>query len=170
MKEKNQKDITPVFALTALSVVLAILTMFSFVMMKETVKERIAAEKAYYQIQAEAMFYEELSEVFEYLLEEEKSINAELKEDNKDLKKQIDLLQSAIVEKQEPFFEDYDFYLLVVVSRERTKTDFVWKYGLQMLDDNSNTAYVDSDKLFSIGEHIVAIELNDNSVILIDLS
>lgn len=71
---------------------------------------------------------------------------------------------------QESFFEDYNFYLLVVVSRERTKTDFVWKYGLQMLDDNSDTAYVDSDKLFSIGEHIVAIELNDNSVILIDLS
>lgn len=71
---------------------------------------------------------------------------------------------------QESFFEDYNFYLLVVVSRERTNTDFVWTYGLQMLDDNSDTAYVDSDKLFSIGEHIVAIELNDNSVILIDLS
>lgn len=170
MKEKNNEDITPVFALLAISVVLAILTIFSFVMMQRAINEKIAIEKAYYQIQAEAMFYEELSEVFEYLLEEEKSINAELREDNKDLKKQIDLLQSAIVDKQESFFEDYNFYLLVVVSRERTKTDFVWKYGLQMLDDNSDTAYVDSDKLFSIGEHIVAIELNDNSVILIDLS
>ena len=170
MKEKNKKDITPVFELTALSVVLAILTIFSFVMMKETVNERIATEKAYYQIQAEAMFYEVMSEVFEDLLEEERSINAELKEDNKDLKKQIDLLQSAIVEKNVDYFEDYNFYLLVVVSRERTNTDFVWTYGLQMLDDNSDTAYVDSDKLFSIGEHIVAIELNDNSVILIDLS
>lgn len=156
MKEKSQKDITPVFALTALSVVLAILTIFSFVMMKEEVNKRIATEKAYYQIS------DEIPEVFEYLIEEAKSTKAELK----DLKKQIDLLQSAIVEKQESFFEDYNFYLLVVVSRERTKTDFVWTYGLQMLDDNSDTAYVDSDKLFSIGEHIVAIELNDNSVIL----
>lgn len=170
MKEKNKEDITPMFALTAVSVVLAILTIFSFVMMQRAINEKIATEKAYYQIQAEAMFYEVMSEVFEDLLKEEKSINSELREDNKDLKKQIDLLQSAIVDKQESFFEDYNFYLLVVVSRERTKTDFVWKYGLQMLDDNSNTAYVDSDKLFSIGEHIVAIELNDNSVILIDLS
>ena len=71
---------------------------------------------------------------------------------------------------QELFFEDYNFYLLVVVSREKTKTDFVWTYGLQMLDDNSVIAYVESDKLFSIGEHVVVVELNDNSVILIDLS
>lgn len=170
MKEKNKGNTTPAFALTALSVVLAILTIFSFVMMQKAINEKIATEKAYYQIQAEAMFYEVMSEVFEDLLEEEKLKNAELKEDNKDLKKQIDLLQSAIVEKNVDYFEDYNFYLLVVVSRERTKTDFVWTYGLQMLDDNSDTAYVDSDKLFSIGEHIVAIELNDNSVILIDLS
>jgi cell division protein FtsB len=142
MKEKNKEDITSVFALTALSVILAILTIFSFVMMQRAINERIATEKAYYQIQ----------------------------EDNKDLKKQIDLLQSAIVEKNVDYFEDYNFYLLVVVSRERTNTDFVWTYGLQVLDDNSDTVYVDSDKLFSIGEHIVAIELKDNSVILIDLS
>lgn len=79
--DKNQKDITLVFALLAVSVVLAILTIFSFVMMQKAINEKIEIEKAYYQIQAEAMFYEEISEVFEYLLEEEKSINAELKED-----------------------------------------------------------------------------------------
>ena len=105
MKEKTQKYTTPLFALTALSVVLAILSIFSFVMMKETVKERIAAEKAYYQIQAEAMFYEEIAEVFERLLEEEKIINTELREDNKDLKKQIDLLQNTIVEKNVDYAE-----------------------------------------------------------------
>ena len=77
MKEKNQKDTTPAFALTALSVILAILTIFSFVMMQKAINEKIATEKAYYQIQAEAMFYEEMSEMFEYLLEEEKSINAD---------------------------------------------------------------------------------------------
>ena len=68
------------------------------------------------------------------------------------------------------FNPNYDFYLLVVVSREKSKTDSLWTYGLQMLGDNSDTAYVDSDKLFSIGEQVVAVELNDNSVILIDLS
>lgn len=67
------------------------------------------------------------------------------------------------------FNPNYDFYLLVVVSREKTKTDFVWTYGLQMLDNNSDTAYIDSDKLFSIGEYVLAVEVNDNSVILIDL-
>ena len=104
MKEKNKEDITPVFALLAISVVLAILTIFSFVMIQRAINEKIATEKAYYQIQAEAMFYEVMSEVFEDLLEEEKSINAELKEDNKDLKKQIDLLQSAIVKKNVDYF------------------------------------------------------------------
>ena len=67
------------------------------------------------------------------------------------------------------FNPNHDFYLLVVVSREKTKTDFVWTYGLQMLDNNSDTAYIDSDKLFSIGEYVLAVEVNDNSVILIDL-
>ena len=68
------------------------------------------------------------------------------------------------------FNPNYDFHLLVVVSREESMNDGIWTYGLQMLDDNSETAYVDSDKLFSIGEHVVAVELNDNSIILIDLS
>ena len=38
-----------------------------------------------------------------------------------------------------------------------------------MLDNDSDTAYVDSDELFSIGDYVLAVELNENSVILIDL-
>ena len=71
INEKNKEDITPMLTLLAV-VVLAILTIFSFVMMQKAINEKIEIEKAYYQIQAEAMFYEETSEVFEYLLEEEK--------------------------------------------------------------------------------------------------
>lgn len=101
MKEKNQKDTTPAFALTVLSVILAILTIFSFVMMQKAINEKIATEKAYYQIQAEAMFYEEMLEVFEYLLEEEKSINAELREDY------IECLVSYFNEQEEMEFMIY---------------------------------------------------------------
>lgn len=100
MKEKNQKDTTPAFALTALSVILAILTIFSSIMMQKAINEKIATEKAYYQVQAEAMFYEELSEVFEYLLEEEKSIHTE-KEDY------IECLVSYFNEQEEMEFMIY---------------------------------------------------------------
>lgn len=63
---------------------------------------------------------------------------------------------------------DYEFFVVIIISRENNGN--YWTYEVQEYNDDSYTAYVNSDKLFSIGEYAIGIEIENNSVVLIDLS
>ena len=91
----------------------------------------------------------------------------ELYADYKVLEERLEWLsQDTVVHK---FDKHYDFYLLVVVSRVRVNDD-IWLYGLQEIGNSDETAYIESDELFSVGEKVIAIETSENHVILIDIS
>ena len=55
--------------------------------------------------------------------------------------------------------ETYDYYLLVVVSRERQSKD-TFVYVLQVTNTTDNFTY-ESSELWSVGEFVIAIELDE---------
>lgn len=67
------------------------------------------------------------------------------------------------------FDKNYDFYLLVIVSRTKVN-DGIWLYGIQEIGNTDETGYVESDELFSVDEKVIAVEISANQVILIDIS
>ena len=66
------------------------------------------------------------------------------------------------------FDKNYDFYLLVIVSRTKVNDD-IWLYGVQEIGNTDETGYVESDELFSVDEKVIAVEISENQVILIDI-
>ena len=80
------------------------------------------------------------------------------------------LTMSACQTGEEPTdLDTYDYYLMVVVSRQRQSQDtFVY-----VLKDTSTTDTItyESDKLWSVGEFVIAIELDEEgNVYLTDLN
>ena len=62
--------------------------------------------------------------------------------------------------------ETYDYYLLVVVSRQRmSQNTFV--YFLEDTSTPENNGYItyETDKLWSVGEFIIAIELDEEGTV-----
>lgn len=77
---------------------------------------------------------------------------------------------SACQTQEEPLgLDTYDYYLMVVVSRQRQSQDtFVY-----VLKDTSTTDTItyETDKLWSVGEFVIAIELDEaGNVYLTDLN
>jgi len=68
--------------------------------------------------------------------------------------------------------ETYDYYLLIVVSRQR-QSENTFAYVLHevgKLETTDNITY-ESDKLWSVGEFVIAIELDEEgNVCFIDLN
>ncbi len=58
--------------------------------------------------------------------------------------------------------ETYDYYLLVVVSRQRMDRD-TFVYFLEDTSTPENNGYItyETDKLWSVGEFIIAIEIDE---------
>ena len=67
------------------------------------------------------------------------------------------------------FDKNYNFYLLVIVSRTKVNDD-IWLYGIQEIGNTDETGFVESDALFSVDEKVIAVEISGNQVILIDIS
>lgn len=66
--------------------------------------------------------------------------------------------------------ETYDYYLLIVLSRE-SQSQGTFVYVLQDTTAPTDTITYESDKLWSVGEFIIAIELDEEgNVYLTDLN
>ena len=58
--------------------------------------------------------------------------------------------------------DDYDYYLLIVVSRQRQSHDnFVYILREAGAPETTDTITYESDKLWSVGEFVIAIELDE---------
>lgn len=91
----------------------------------------------------------------------------ELYADYKVLEERLAWLSPDIVVHK--FDKNYNFYLLVIVSRTKVNDD-IWLYGIQEIGNTDEIVYVESDALFSVDEKVIAVEISGNQVILIDIS
>lgn len=68
--------------------------------------------------------------------------------------------------------ENYDYYLMVVVSRQRQSQDtFVYVLKDTNTPEPADTITYETDKLWSVGEFVIAIELDeDGNVYFTDLN
>ena len=75
--------------------------------------------------------------------------------------KQLEDLQEQ-VETQELKLDTYDYYLLVVVSRQRLSQDtFIYVLHEAGKPETTDTFTYESDKLWSVGEFVIAIEIDE---------
>lgn len=60
---------------------------------------------------------------------------------------------------EQPDFDTYDYYLLIVVSRQRLNQD-TFVYVLHEAGESDNFTY-ESEELWSVGEFVIAIEIDE---------
>ena len=88
-------------------------------------------------------------------------------------KEELEDVLIAIQELQErttfefEFSDEYEYWLVVITSREPSD-DFSYKYGIQELNDDTYTVYVESNDLFSVGELVLGVEIDNNTLLLVD--
>ena len=70
---------------------------------------------------------------------------------------------SACQAHEEPVdLNDYDYYLLIVVSRQRVSQDtFVYVLKDTRAPETTDTITYETDKIWSVGEFVIAIELDE---------
>lgn len=156
MNKNNIIYILPTFLILIISLLIAIFTIYD--LEKQLSKEY---QRGYEngKINTENKMFDDWLDFYEDYYE--------LYVDYKVLEERLEWLNPhAVVHK---FDKNYNFYLLLIVSRTKVNDD-IWLYGLQEIGNSDETAYIESDELFSVGEQVIAVEINQNQVILIDIS
>lgn len=159
---KNKINLSLIIGIVGLLILLALST-FAVVSSNRTIhskNERIEElNREIGEYQAMESFWEEHIDLIEYIYEGK--INEAVLEERVKW-----LSPDTVVHK---FVKNYDFYLLVIVSRTRINDD-IWLYGIQEIGNTDETGYVESDELFSVDDKVIAVEISANQFILIDIS
>lgn len=140
-------------------IIIILIVIFAIYAVEKKVNEAYKLGYEYSRVNTENQMFDDFLDIYEGYYE--------LYADYKVLEERLEWLSpDAVVHK---FDKNYNFYLLLIVSRTKVNDD-IWLYGLQEVGNNHETIYVESDELFSVSEQVIAVETSENNIILIDIS
>lgn len=140
-------------------IIIILIVIFAIYVVEKKVNEAYKLGYEYSRVNTENQMFDDFLDIYEEYYE--------LYADYKALEERLEWLSpDTVVHK---FDKNYNFYLLLIVSRTKVNDD-IWLYGLQEVGNNDETVYVESDELFSVSEQVIAVEVNRDTVILIDIS